>query len=248
MNNNEFYDNLSDDYDSMLNFNKLIESRKESLKKFIKFDYKNAIDIGCGTGADSIALTMNGLNVVGYDTSLGMIEKARINAKNRKLKIKFFNTPVQNLGYNEYNKLDIVVSLGNAIANISPKILNRIFKKVYKLLKPSGRLLIQILNYESVRKYGKRIVNITRGNENIYVRFYDFEQGSLRFNILTVKDKVLQDYNLITTELYEHKKRELKELLTNNGFTRIKYYSDFNKSKFVSKSSKDLIIIAEKTS
>jgi len=229
----------------MLNFDKLIETRKESLKKFIEFDYKNAIDIGCGTGADSIALTMNGLNVVGYDTSLGMLEKARINAKNRNLRIKFSNTPVQKLGNSEYCKLDIVVSLGNAIANINSKILNEIFKKVYKLLKPSGRLLIQILNYESVRRYGKRIVNITRGNDNIYVRFYDFEKGSLRFNILTVKDKVLQDYNLITTELYEHKKRELKELLINNGFTRIKYFSDLNKSKFISKSSKDLIILAE---
>jgi 2-polyprenyl-3-methyl-5-hydroxy-6-metoxy-1,4-benzoquinol methylase len=230
----------------MLNFDNLVKTRTEVLKKFIKNSYKNGIDIGCGTGADSIALTMNGINMTGYDTSLKMIQKAKLNAGKRKLKIKFSKTPVQNLANLHNLKYDFVVSLGNAIANIDQGTLNRIFNRVNKLLKPEGSFLIQILNYESIRKSNKRIVNITRGKDSIFVRFYDFDKNRLSFNVLRINDKTLQEYNLITTELYEYKKGDLKKLLAKNGFNKIKFYSDLNKSAFNSKTSKDLIILAEK--
>ena len=134
MKNNDFYDYLSAEYDSMLNFSKLVDTRTEVLKKFIKSGYKNSIDIGCGTGADSIALRKNGVKVTGYDTSLKMIQKAKLNTKERNLKIRFSNSPVQNLGHLHNLKYDFVVSLGNAVSNIDPGTLNKIFNRVYKLL------------------------------------------------------------------------------------------------------------------
>lgn len=230
----------------MLNFNKLVNTRTEVLKKFIKSGYKNSIDIGCGTGADSIALRKNGVKVTGYDTSLKMIQKAKLNTKERNLKIRFSNSPVQNLGIDQHLKYDLAVSLGNAVANIKPEILNKIFNKVHKLLKPGGSLLIQILNYETVRKTNKRIVNITQGSNNIFVRFYDFEKNKLQFNVLRINNNALQYYDLITTELYEYGRTELKHLLNKNGFQKIQFYSDLNKSRFNSKTSKDLILLAEK--
>jgi 2-polyprenyl-3-methyl-5-hydroxy-6-metoxy-1,4-benzoquinol methylase len=230
----------------MLNFNKLVNTRAEVLKKFIKSSYKYGMDIGCGTGADSIALTMNGLKMAGYDTSLKMIQKAKLNSAKRNLKIKFSNSPVQNLGNLHNLKYDFVVSLGNAIANINQATLKKIFKRVNKLLKPGGSFLIQILNYESIRKADKRIVNITRGKDSIFVRFYDFGENRLNFNVLRINDKTLQEYKLITTELYEYIKGDLKKLLAKNGINKIKFYSDLNKSAFNSKTSKDMVILAEK--
>jgi len=229
----------------MLNFNKLVDNRTIALKKFIKSGFKNAMDIGCGTGADSIALSMNGMKVNGYDTSLKMIQKARQNAKDRNLNIKFSNTPVQELAGSDNRKYDIVVSLGNAIANIDRQTLVKIIKKVNKLLLPGGLFLIQLLNYESVRKSNKRIVNITRGNDSIFVRFYDFEKNKLNFNVLRINSRELQDYSIITTGLFEHRKKDLNQLLLKNGFGRVNFYSDLNKSAFNTKSSKDLIILAE---
>ncbi|MCX6157108.1 MAG: class I SAM-dependent methyltransferase [Ignavibacteriota bacterium] len=246
MKNNQFYDDLSSDYDSMLNFEKLVTNRTKALSKFIKSEYKCAIDIGCGTGADSIALTNNGLSVTGYDTSLKMIQKAKLNAKERSLKIRFSDSLVQSISSINHSKYDLVVSLGNAVANIHPVILKKIFRKVYKLLRPGGSFIIQILNYNSIRKTNKRIVNITRGKESLFIRFYDFEKNKLNFNVLKVNDNDFHDYNLITTELYEHKGNELKTLLSRAGFSGIKLYSDLNKSKFNSRLSKDLILTAVK--
>jgi len=102
------------------------------------------------------------------------------------------------------------------------------------------------LNYESLRKADKRIVNITRGKDSIFVRFYDFGKTGLSFNVLRINDKTLQEYKLITTDLYEYKKGDLKKLLTMNGFNKIKFYSDLNKSAFNPETSKDLVILAEK--
>ena len=246
MKNNQFYDSLSADYDSMLDFNKLVNVRTELLKKFIKSGYRNAIDIGCGTGADSIALAMNGLIVTGYDTSEKMIQKARLNSKQKNLRIRYSNSPIQNVGADNHSKFDFVVSLGNAIANISPSVLNKIIRKVNRLLKPGGTFIFQILNYDSVRKADKRIVNITRGKGNLFIRFYDFEKDKLIFNILRVNESSLKEYDLITTELFEYKRKDLKILLNKAGFNKIKYYSDLNKSKFLQRTSKDLVVTAVK--
>lgn len=246
MKNNQFYDSLSADYDSMLDFNKLVNVRTELLKKFIKSGYRNAIDIGCGTGADSIALAMNGLIVTGYDTSEKMIQKARLNSKQKNLRIRYSNSPIQNVGADNHSKFDFVVSLGNAIANISPSVLNKIIRKVNRLLKPGGTFIFQILNYDSVRKADKRIVNITRGKGNLFIRFYDFEKDKLIFNILRVNESSLKEYDLITTELFEYRRKDLKILLNKAGFNKIKYYSDLNKSKFLQRTSKDLVVTAVK--
>lgn len=246
MKNNQFYDSLSADYDSMLDFNKLVNVRTEVLKKFIKNGYTNAIDIGCGTGADSISLARNGLKVTGYDTSKKMLQKARFNSKQKNLRIRYSNSPVQNIGAHNHSKFDIVVSLGNAIANINPAVLNKIIRKVYKLLKPRGSFVFQILNYDSARKADKRIVNITRGKGSMFIRFYDFEKNKLIFNILRINESSLKEYDLITTELFEYKRTDLKALLNKAGFNKINYYSDLNKSKFEQKTSKDLIVTAVK--
>lgn len=246
MKNNEFYDSLSADYNSMLNYDKLVSTRTEALKKFIKSGYINAIDIGCGTGVDTIALTNNGMKVTGFDTSRKMIQNARHNAKERNLRIRFSNSPVQNVDKSFHSEYDMIVSLGNAIANINPVVLRKILIKSYKLLKPGGTIIIQILNYEAARKSDKRIVNITRGKGNLFIRFYDFEKNKLNFNILKMNDNNLQEYSLISTELFEYNRLDLKLLIEKPGFTNIKFYSDLNRTKFHPSTSKDLIVIADK--
>lgn len=245
MKNDKFYDDVSAEYDEMINFPKLIYSRKALLSKFIMPDNKSAIDIGCGTGVDSIALAMNGLKVKGYDPSAKMIKKAKENAKKFNKNIKFINS-VFEINKSDKGKKDIVISLGNAFANIRQKDLRVIIKNVFSSLKSQGIFLFQILNYDIIRKEKKRIVNITESKSNIFIRFYDILKEEIQFNILTIKKNNLMEHNLITTVLYEHSKEFLVKELSKYGFSSISEYGDFKGTNFNRQKSKDLIILAKK--
>ena len=53
----------------MINFENSLKNKTDSLKKLIQLNYKYALDLGCGSGADSIAFSELGLSVVAVDQS-----------------------------------------------------------------------------------------------------------------------------------------------------------------------------------
>ncbi len=242
----EFFDELSSYYDEMIRFDDALKRRKEILKKHISIEMKNAADIGCGSGLDSISLSKNGLEVTGFDSSIQMIELAKQNAKRFDAKINFINCPAEKISSSYFNYFDLVVSLGNALANLPVHLLGKAVKKSFQMLKPSGEVLFQILNYEYLLLKKERIVNITENNHSVFIRFYDYYSGYLNFNFLTYQKDNLKKRKLITTKLYGHKFSVFEELLKESGFTSIKLYGSLNGSDFIPTESKDLIIKASK--
>ncbi|PIQ08494.1 MAG: hypothetical protein COW71_11410, partial [Ignavibacteriales bacterium CG18_big_fil_WC_8_21_14_2_50_31_20] len=63
--NKNFYNDVSEYYDNMINFKQSLENKTANLKGFLSPEIKNAADIGCGSGIDSIALASLGLEVCG---------------------------------------------------------------------------------------------------------------------------------------------------------------------------------------
>lgn len=244
--NTGFYNSLSPDYDLMVNASSYISARKDILKKFIKENYRSAADIGCGTGNDAIALALNGLKVAGFEPSADMLRKAREKSAAYGCKINFVNAPAAGIKNIFDNKFDLVISLGNTLANINSPGLQKSLKRMRSVMKDGGTLLIQLLNYANLRKENKRIVNVTESGGRIFFRFYDFLPGRLNFNILAADRKNLKSHRLISTRLYEYRKNEMYVMLINAGFKNIKYYSDFSRNPFSAASSKDLIITANK--
>ena len=52
LNNQEFFDELSVQYDSMIPFEKAIKRKEELFKNLLKDFPETIADIGCGTGSD----------------------------------------------------------------------------------------------------------------------------------------------------------------------------------------------------
>ncbi len=179
-----FYNTASGYYDKMIDFESALNKRKNLLSGFVNNKIFSGADVGCGTGVDSISLAELGLSVTAFDQSVDMINKAKENCKKTNTKIEFFNYSTSDIPGTFYNKFDIIVSLGNTIANINPKQLKKSFGKFYKMLKAEGKLLIQLLNYEKILNEKERIVNITKNNNEYFIRFYDFGNNDLTFNIL----------------------------------------------------------------
>ena len=61
LSNIDFYNNIAAEYDDMISFNSAVRSKEKLLKKFIDANTKTVTDIGCGSGVDSIALSLLGL-------------------------------------------------------------------------------------------------------------------------------------------------------------------------------------------
>ncbi len=241
-----FYDSLSADYDLMINFNAALEKRSELLSNFIKPSNARAADLGCGSGLDSIVLARFGYKVTGFDISAGMILKAEENAKRNNVEIDFLAASIDKIPGQPGNKYSLILSLGNSLANIDEKHLIKSFSKMFSLLQPGGKVLIQILNYNRILKLKERIVGITEKEDYAFIRFYDFHKDHLGFNILKYDKKNKNNHSIISTEIYPYKSAQMVKMISEAGFKKVKKYGGLNKSKFAPVESADLVIEAFK--
>lgn len=241
-----FYNNISTFYDEMVSFSSALQRRKDLIKKFITANTHSAADLGCGTGMDSIALAMKGINVTGFDISAEMISKAIENAKTAGLDISFQKSGIEKIPGKYFNKYDLAVSLGNSLANIDEKSLNTGISKIYKLLKDKGVVVIQILNYSKIINSGERIVNINSNQDSIFIRFYDFLPLHINFNILKINKLDYSQREFHTTLIYPHDRKVFSNLLKKNKFKKIKFYGNLDLKPYDRNTSNDLVVVAEK--
>lgn len=246
LSNQEFFNELSSRYDSMIPFEKAVKRKEELFKSLLKTEIKTIADIGCGTGSDSIALARLGYTVTSFDPSTEMLNKLKLNAQSFEIKVDSYQFGAAQIPDDFNNKYDAVISLGNSFANIPLNEFESSVGKCFSLLKEKGELYIQILNYEKILLERKRIVSITTNRNIFFVRFYDFGENEVVFNVLQFDKKHPQDNKLISTEIHPYSANVFTKALKKAGFKSINYYSNFNLSPFDLNTSNDLIITAVK--
>jgi len=244
--NSSVYDEIASEYDKMISFESAVEKKKSLLKNFFNQDVKMVAEIGCGTGVDSIALSLNGLKVSAFDPSNKMLSVAKSNSKKMNTDVVFYNFSADSIPKEFDHKFDLVVSLGNTFANISEDKLNASLKRCYEILKPNGQFLIQVLNYKKILDEKQRIVSITENNHKFFIRFYNFYNEQIAFNILTFNKNNTSEHKLSTTRIYPYQLEKFQSALTKSGFTNIQFYGDLKLSEFISSESKDLVLLANK--
>ncbi len=244
--NKDFYNDVSEYYDEMIDFKKALDNKTKNLKEFVKLNVKTAADIGCGSGIDSIALASHGLDVCGFDSSMMMIEKAEENAEKENRVASFYNFSVQSIPCSFNSNFDFVCSLGNTVANIPPEDIAVTIKRFGELLNQKGKLLFHILNYEKIVRENERIVNISKSEKDQIIRFYDFEKEHINFNILRFKLDNSKERKLISTKVYPHSLELFMNLIEQNNFAKVEVFQDLKKTPFNSETSNDIYFFAEK--
>jgi SAM-dependent methyltransferase len=241
-----FFDKLSEYYDEMINFEPALSRRKDMLKSFIIAGMKDAADLGCGTGLDSISLALDGLNVTSFDIADGMLEQAAIRADELDISIDFHKYSLPDIPEEFYGKFDLAVSMGNTMAVLENSELKPALNKAFNMLRENGCLVVQILNFPKLINNSNRIVNITAGGEKHFVRFYDFLPGIVNFNVLSYSSVNPNKYDLLTTKLNPYSADEMTSTLKEAGFAEINTYGGLNKSGFEPDKSNDVVILARK--
>ena len=241
--NSQFFDELSDDYDVMINFESALKNKISFIKNFLENNYNTALDLGCGTGADAIALSKLGLQVDAVDHSSGMLQQAIKNAKKFDTDINFIESGL--LAFNPKDKhYDFIVSLGNTIANINLLELRILMSTIFRMLNKGGSALIQIVNYDKLPKRGNHILNVFDNDEVSIIRKYSINNNDIDF-IIDKIDKKSQLKNQIITKLYPHSENNFNKMAKEIGFN-IDVYGNLKKHSFNPDESPNLVVVLTK--
>lgn len=253
MNQVPLYDALAADYDRFVNWEgRLSHELPFFVSLFEEHGVRRVLDAACGTGHHAIALSRRGFQVVGADLSSPMVDRARENASDAGVAATF---AVAGLG--EFSALgqsfDAAICLGNSLPHLlSAAALEGALADLAAVLRPGGLLVIQNRNFDQVWVARERFMppqsHRDAEGEWIFVRFYDFHQETVTFNMLRLRrteDGWAQ--NVESTELCPIFRDDLSDALEAVGFGDIAFYGGYDGSAFDPAHSGDLIAVAKRT-
>jgi 2-polyprenyl-3-methyl-5-hydroxy-6-metoxy-1,4-benzoquinol methylase len=245
----QFYDSIVDEYDEMTDMERRFSKEMpvfQSLAK--KYNLATALDAGSGTGVHSILLAQLGLQVTATDISEHMLHAAQKNAKQKGVRLETIRTSFIDIQKNVKKIYDAVFCLGNSLSHIlkENELLNSL-KGFYKVLNPGGQLFVQMLNYDRIMKNRERIQSIKEVNGKIFIRFYDYLDKTLLFNILTMhKQEGTMKHSLHSVEIFPWQSEDLVRTLKDAGYSTIQLFGNMTLNAYDKLSSKDLVILAQR--
>lgn len=246
----ELYDNLSESYDLMISWKRRLRRERPFVTSvFREFGVRRILDTAAGTGMHAIAFCDWGYHVVAADISGSMIAKARENAGTRK--IRFVQA-----GFTDEEAVDgmfdAITCLGNSLPHVlSDDELERSLSSMYRLLLPGGVLIIHNNNYDGILAKRERFMPLAQarrdGSDYLFLRFFDFQDGLLTFNVVTLWKRSGQWH--MTTDSTTHRaltRDLLVGKLSDVGFQDIRTFGAFSGDAFDELESDNLIVVAQR--
>lgn len=220
------YDRLGEkpNYDDYASFFKACCTRRGLAPELV-------LDLGCGTGAMTLAMADLGYDMIGVDGSPEMLSRAyeRCYSTGRS-GILFLNQDMRE--FELYGTVDVTVSCLDCINHITkPTELDTVFSLVHNYLIPDGLFIFDINGkYKFENVYSDRsYVMEEDGGVCIWQNFYNEKSKLCDFYITLFKGEADGRY-----ERYDETQRErmypletIKKKLNKNGFDFIGAYSDF---------------------
>ncbi len=236
-----FEENMDQDrfYSSITAFYEHIFPLNPKQVEFVKSEFDslngiNLLDAGCSIGQLAHALSEHGAKGVGIDLNNDMIKKASNNFKSSAIDFREMN--MLHLKKSFPNLLfDAVICFGNTLVHLdSLSEINNFFRQTASILKPEGKLLFQVLNYDYI--LDERITELPP-IDNTHIRFErqyqlpEKEETKVEFNTkLTIKATGESIQN--STLLLPVRKVELEKELATAGFNQIRFYANFAKAPY----------------
>ncbi|MBN2290672.1 MAG: methyltransferase domain-containing protein [Candidatus Glassbacteria bacterium] len=190
----------------------------------------NILDLCCGQGRHSLEMARRDFdNIEGLDRSHYLIQKARAQSRKEGLSAKFKEGDARKLPYQADN-FDVVMILGNSFGYFETvKDDMRVLKEVLRVLKPWGRLLIDVTDGEYLRDHFQ-----PRSWEWIDKKMFVCRERSLSLDsqqlisreVVTHVEKGVVADQFYAERLYT--RESIKDLLKAAGFSRIALQGSFS--------------------
>lgn len=159
----------------------------EVAELFAKKQVSNVLDLGCGTGRNSLFLAKKGFEVYAFDQSRNAIKRAKELAKKENLKLKIRAWDMTHFPYPYPRSYFSAVLSTKVIHHATIGNIRRMASEISRITKKDGYLFLEVasiielenIRKESFKRIGDRTIVFLDGNEKGIVHHY-FTKQELR--------------------------------------------------------------------
>jgi SAM-dependent methyltransferase len=246
------YDDFTD-YDRFVNWERRLAHELPFVERQLAaVNARRVLDVACGTGQHAIALAQRGYEVTGADLSAGMVARARENAVQAGIDVRFVVAGFGELAAYLGGKYDAVLCLGNSLPHVlTEHDLGAMLADFAAVLRPEGMLFVQTRNFDRVLARRERWMapqsRREADREWLFLRLYDYRgDGALDFHVVTLtrEGEGAWAQRVESTRLWPWREADLACALGDAGFGEISLFGDMRGAAFEPAESPNLVVVA----
>ncbi|MGV8096862.1 MAG: class I SAM-dependent methyltransferase [Mangrovibacterium sp.] len=232
MDQNTFYSSVTGYFDEIFPLNPLqLEFIKAELGSLDELYF---LDVGCSTGKLADELCRQGALGVGIDLNEDMIREAKEKYSSVSLNFRKMDMLQIDRAFPD-RYFDTVICFGNTLVHLDSLFeVRKFLSHTAKLLKPGGKLLMQILNYDYILDRQISELPLIETGRIQFIRHYTLPNaGQQKIEFRTIlTDKYSQEILENRIPLLPIRKKELEKNLIMGGFKQICFYANFAREPY----------------
>ena len=185
---------------------------------------KRALDIGAGSGFQSIPLARLGFSVVAVDLSEKLLAELRGNAGD--LPIRTMREDILScIGSMERGSFDACVCMGDTLTHLqSFGDVQRLIREVHRVLAPGGRFVVALRDYTSELRGEERFVPVRADEHTIFSCFLEYEGDHVRvYDVIQSRTETGWDMRVSSYKKLRIAPDWLEKRLAETGFTVVSH-------------------------
>jgi len=142
-----------------------------------------ALDLGCGSGFQSIALARMGFNVTAIDQSAGLLKE--LDAEKGDLPVRTVHDDLLNFSGHCAGDIKLMVCMGDTLTHLDSKqAVAQLFKMCSDRLSPGGRLVITYRDMASELSGLDRFIPVRSSSRKVFTCFLEYGDNRVKVHDL----------------------------------------------------------------
>ena len=149
---------------------------------------KIAVDLGAGSGFQSIPLAELGYKVIAIDLSETLLTELKNNAKD--LQIDIINDDLLNFSKYCPEKIELAVCMGDSLTHLDThQDIRHLLRRIYKALEIDGRIILTFRDLTAELKGLDRIIPVRNDDNVIFTCFVEHENDHVKVHDIIYEKK-----------------------------------------------------------